>query len=218
MKQQTLANIASQLLCPYLGWQAHSVEAPAHLGDLLQGVLLPPGFGSVNGVVVERLAGQIHHLAGRETVRRGPASSILNGMQPIWSTPLFWAPLPGRAWCRPVRRQLRRGNPGWAAGSLDQSSTDSTAEEDKQQEVPKQVMKKKHVFFIAGSGLNRKLGHACYLVKIFGPFGVQVTVRFLSLWFENANDFLKKEKKKKRLFCKSNSLKCYSDPDKRRAI
>lgn len=29
-------------------------------------------------------------------------------------------------------------------------------------------------------------------MEIFGPFGVQMTVRFLRLWFENANDFLKK--------------------------
>lgn len=60
---------ASRLLGTYLGWQAHSVEAPAHFGDLLQGVLLPSGLGSVDGVVVECLAGQIHHLVEGETVR-----------------------------------------------------------------------------------------------------------------------------------------------------
>jgi len=34
----------------------------AHLGDLLQGVLLPSGLGPVDRTVVERLAGQVHHL------------------------------------------------------------------------------------------------------------------------------------------------------------
>lgn len=57
----------------YLGWQAHSVEAPSHLGDFLQGVLLSSGLGSVDGVVVERLTSQIHHLIKRET-QRGHAS------------------------------------------------------------------------------------------------------------------------------------------------
>lgn len=33
-----------------------------------------------------------------------------------------------------------------------------------------------------------------YLVKVFGPFWVQVTIRFLWLWFKNTNDFLQREK------------------------
>lgn len=60
-------SIGWQLLGTYLGWQAHSVEAPAHFGDLLQCILFPPGLGSVDGVVVERLAGKIHHLVEGET-------------------------------------------------------------------------------------------------------------------------------------------------------
>ena len=44
-------------VCVYLGGKADPVEAPAHFRNLLQGVLLPPGLGSVDGVVVERLAG-----------------------------------------------------------------------------------------------------------------------------------------------------------------
>lgn len=76
-----------------------------------------------------------------------------------------------------------------AASSLGQSSTDSTAdEEDKQQVVSKQVMKKRFYRFKIK---KKKLSRALYLVEIFGPFWVQVTVRFLCLWFENANDFLK---------------------------
>lgn len=46
----------------YLRRQAHSVEAASHLGHFLQGVLLPLGFGSVDGAVVEGLTGQVHHL------------------------------------------------------------------------------------------------------------------------------------------------------------
>lgn len=29
-----------------------------------------------------------------------------------------------------------------------------------------------------------------YLVKIFGPFGVQVSVRLLRFWLEDSDDFL----------------------------
>lgn len=39
-----------------------------------------------------------------------------------------------------------------------------------------------------------KKSRAFYLVEIFGPFRVQVTIRFLCLWFENADDFLKYKK------------------------
>lgn len=35
-----------------------------------------------------------------------------------------------------------------------------------------------------------KTHHSRYLVKIFGPFGIQVTVRLLGFWFKDSDDFL----------------------------
>lgn len=117
------------------------MEAPAHFGDLFQGVLLPPGLGSVDGVVVERLAGQVHHLAEVETVRFRLRATP-NGTRSTRNTPSSWEPPRDRAWCPPMRRQLRRGSPGWAAGSLGRSSTDSTADKKDKQQVSKPVMEK----------------------------------------------------------------------------
>lgn len=126
--------------------------------------------------------------------------------------PLFWAPLPGRAWYQPVRQQPLRGNPGSAISSLGRNNTDSTANErgtEKErtgnlEKVGFLKNKKKQPGLECGdmSAHNPSdclhTDETCdtvYLVKIFGPFGVEVTVRFLWLWFENTNDFLQKEKR-----------------------
>lgn len=163
------------------------MEAPAHFGDLLQCILFPPGLGSVDGVVVERLAGKIHDLVEGETTVRPWLRTIPNGTRPGQNALSSWAPLRDRAWCRPMRRRLRRGSLGLAAGSLVRSSRDSTADEEEKAAAGfKAGYRKKD------KKNKTKPSRSFYLVEIFGPFGVQVTVRFLCLWFENANDFLKK--------------------------